>query len=505
MLEVRRSLLMKFYSNYSGGAYPLCDTQDMTTDERVTTLEAENAALRAENESLHQQVAQVAARLHELETQRATDSHTSSKPPSSDGWGRKLFGLRPQRGKKPGGQPGQRGHTLRLGDPPDRLVIHRPTCCAHCQPALDLLPAARSERPQGQDIPRRRLEVTEHRAEQVRCPACGQTTQAAFPSTVAAVVHYGPRLGALARYLLDGQLVPYARTCQLLADLLGCSFSVGTLARLVAQGARRLESQEAQIKTWLHHAAVIGNDETSLFVGSRRGWLHASSTPALTHYGLHAKGGSAGTDALGILPGYLGTSVHDSWCAYGTYACRHALCQAHQLRELTFWEEQEQQPWAADLKALLLEMHQAVQAAKAADQPHLAPEARSAYWARYHCLLAAGWAANPVLPSTGPPRRGRPKPSKAQNLLARFAQQEAAVFAFVDDFAVPFTNNQTERDIRLVKVQQKISGTFRTEPGAAAFCRLRGYLSTVRKQGHALLEPLVALCAGHPLPALSPT
>ena len=252
-------------------------------------------------------------------------------------------------------------------------------------------------------------------------------------------------------------------------------------------------------------AAVIGNDETGLYVGGKRHWLHVTCTSRLTHYATHEKRGQAALEAIGILPGYQGTSVHDGFCAYGAYPCRHALCNVHHLRELTFLWEQEHQSWAGALKHLLMEMYHAVQTAKTLAQTHLASAARAEFGRRYRDLLAQGRAANPVRLPTGPPRAGRRKQTKAQNLLDRLEAGAAAVFAFVDDFAVPFSNNQAERDIRMVKVQQKISGTFRSDPGAQAFCRIRGYLSTLRKQGHSLLETLYALCAGHALPALSPT
>jgi transposase len=466
----------------------------MTAEEQahLRQLEAENTALR-------EQVAALLARVQELEGRLAKASHNSSKPPASDGLARKTRSLRQKSGKQPGGQPGHPGVTLPLVEPPDAVVTHRPAACPHCQTPLDGLAVERVERRQVRDLPPVRLVVTEHRSERVRCPHCQALTPAVFPAGVEAPAQYGPGVRALAVYLSQQQLLPFARVRAVLSEVVGCPLSVGTVVSLGQRCARRLAPTEAATKTALQGARVLHTDETPVRVKGRWHWVHVSSTDRLTHYGLHAQRGAGATDALGILPGLRGTSVHDGWTAYWHYrACRHALCNVHHLRELTWVAEQLQQPWAQELKDLLVAMRAAVAQARAAGASQLAAEQRTRLVTRYGQLLCQGVAANP-LPPPGPPKRGRRKQSPVRNLLDRLFQHQDEVLAFLDDFAVPFDNNQAERDLRMLKVQQKISGTFRSEAGAAAFCRVRGVLSTLHKQGIALLAALCALFAGHTL------
>jgi transposase len=463
--------------------------------------EDEIAALQAENAHLRKQVEALGALVQELQARLAKDSHNSGKPPSSDGLGRKTRSLRRKSGKKPGGQIGHRGETLHLVHAPDAVVQHRPAVCSRCQTPLSEAAAVvvLRERRQVQDLPVVRLQITEHQALHVRCPACAHVSVGVFPAAAASRAQYGPRLRALAVYLLEQQLVPYARVRALLADLYGAQVSLGTLVRWVGQAAQTLEPVEAQIMAALRHAPVVHSDETGVRRAGALAWAHVASTPRLTQYAIHAKRGAAATEAIGILPGFTGVSVHDGWAPYRlNTTCRHALCNIHHLRELTFVEEQYHQGWAKDLKALLLEMKMAVEQARAQGEREIATAHRAAFRARYETLLAAGLAANPP-PERAARRRGRIKQSPARNLLERLWLNQEAVLAFLDDFTIPFDNNQAERDLRMLKVQQKVSGSFRSEGGAAAFARIRGYLSTLGKQGQALLAALEALFAGQPL------
>jgi transposase len=228
---------------------------------------------------------------------------------------------------------------------------------------------------------------------------------------------------------------------------------------------------------------------------------HVTSTSRLTHYAIHTKRGHEATDAIGILPNYGGVSMHDGWCSYDVYrSCRHALCNVHHLRELTFLEEQYHQAWAADMKALLREMKAATDHARTLGHVRLPPSEREDFIARYHALLETGLAANPP-PSDQerrPRQRGRLAQSPARNMLARLLLQRDEAVAFLDDLSIPFDNNQAERDLRGLKIQQKVSGCFRSDRGAAAYATIRGYLSTLRKQGHTLLVALEALFTGQP-------
>jgi transposase len=467
----------------------------MTLDReaRIAELEAENATLRERVEVLAAQVQQLQARL-------AKDSHNSGKPPASDGLRRKPKSLRKKSGKKPGGQLGHRGQTLPLAAIPDAVVEHRPAACDACGTPLDDAPLVVRERRQVHEVPPVRLHVTEHQRLQLRCPSCARVSAGAFPAEVASRVQYGPRLRALAVYLVQAQFLPFGRTEQLLADLFGVRLARGTVVGWVQQAARTLEPVETQITAALGRAAVLHSDETGVRRGGRLAWAHVASTTRLTHYAIHGKRGAEATDAIGILPAYTGVSVHDGWVGYRAYtACRHALCNVHHLRELTYLEEEYHQAWAGQLKELLQQMRAVAEHARAQGQRQLSRAQHAPLLARYRDLLASGLAANP--PPTGqrrPGQRGRLAQSPARNLLERLLLGQDQVLAFLDDLAIPFDNNQAERDLRGLKIHQKISGCFRSDTGAAAFARLRSYLSTLRKQGHALLAALETAFAGQP-------
>lgn len=476
----------------------------MTPEERIAALEAENARLREqvrELPALREQIELLAAQVAGLQARLAKDSHNSSKPPSSDGLRRKTKSLRTPSGKKPGGQLGHRGETLRLQATPDVVVEHRPAVCVHCQAPLRDAAVLVRERRQVQDLPPGRLVVTEHQALHLGCPHCQQVSVGAFPPEVPSRAQYGPQVRALAIYLVEEQLVPLGRVQALLSDLFAVQVGRGTLVAWVQQAAAVLAPVEDQIKAALRMAPVLHVDETGVRRGGQLAWAHVASTSRLTHYAIQAQRGSAATDTIGILPGFQGVSVHDGWASYQTYTgCRHALCNVHHLRELTFVEEVERQAWAKDLKELLLGMRAAADQARAHGWTQVPDRQRTAFRRQYRALLACARRANPP-PDTPrrPGQRGRQAQSPTRNLLARLTLHEDQVLAFLDDLTIPFDNNQAERDLRSFKIQQKISGCFRSDSGAVAYARIRGYLATLRKQGRALLAALEAVFAGHPL------
>jgi len=467
----------------------------MTPDEEIVALRAENARQR-------EQIAALLERVQELEGRLAKDSHNSGKPPSSDGLARKANrtkSLRRRSGKPSGGQLGHRGETLRLVAVPDAVIEHRPTVCSACHSVLDHAPVVLRERRQVREVPAVRLVVHEHQALHVRCPACQAVSVGTFPAEAPSRAQYGPRLRALCVYLVEQQLVPYARVRELLGDVFGARVSEGTLVAWVQQSAATLAPVDAALKAALVRAPVLHNDETGVRRAGSLAWAHVASTARLTHYAIHAQRGGAATEAIGILPQFTGVSVHDGWKPYRAYQrCRHALCNIHHLRELTFVEEQYHQRWATELKALLREMKGAVDWARASGLRRLPAASRDAFVTRYQALLATGHAANPP-PQRRPRQRGRVKQTPTQNLLERLWLGQDQVLAFLDDLTVPFDNNQAERDLRMLKVQQKISGCFRSDHGADTFACLRGYLSTLRKQGVALLAALETVAAGQPL------
>lgn len=468
----------------------------MTDQERIASLEAKVATLEA---SVRELLAENAA----LKRRLAQDSHNSSKPPASDGLGRRPRTTRRPSGKKPGGQPGHVGHTLELVAQPDATQAHVPAVCGQCHQPLDGVSGVVVERRQVHDVPPLRLEVTEHQALAVTCPACHAVTRGVFPDAVRAPAQYGPRVRALAVYVHHAHIVPQERTHEALADLFGCTLSDGSVARWVEQAGDALAPRVAQLADLVAAGSHQHADETGIRIGGKLHWLHVNSTRWLTHLAWHPKRGAAATAAIGIWPRFHGRATHDRWASYDAYRdCAHSLCGAHLLRELTLVAEQDGQPWAAALADLLREMDAAAHEWRLRGATGVPVEERNAWIAQYHDLLAQGFAAQPPPAVISPPRRrrGRPKQSPAKNLLDALLQHSERVLAFLDDLTIPFTNNQAERDLRMAKVQQKVAGTFRSETGATAYCRLRSYLATMRKQGRSLLEALTAVFVGSPLP-----
>jgi len=451
-----------------------------------------------------EQIEGLQERVKTLERQQAKDSHTSSLPPSSDRFVRPPKSLRHKSGKKVGGQQGHRGHHLRQVETPDEVLIHPVICCGQCHHDLHLLPANIPERRQVIDLPTKRLWITEHRVEEKQCPRCFHLTRASLPTPVKASAQYGTSIQTLATYLIEGQAVPYARTSHLLQELLGVQLSAGSIASFVTTCHQQLAEVEIRLKAALVKAPVLNQDETGLRVGVAGWWVHVCSTDRLTHDAAHPSRGRVALDAIGIAPKFRGTSVHDGLLSYQSYSFTQALCNVHHLRELTFVEEELKQAWARTMKDLLLEMKAEVEHAKAAGQHDLDGQILACFLRRYDELLTEGDLANPPPPV---PRKsdqskrtpGRPKQSLARTLLNRLSESKWAMLRFLLDFAVPFDNNLAERDLRMIKVQQKVSGCFRTEEGVVMFCRIRSYLSTLRKQGIKLVPALNHTFSGHPV------
>ena len=349
---------------------------------------------------------------------------------------------------------------------------HVPGRCGGCGADLATALIVGVEARQVFDLPPLRLGVTEHRAQPRRC-ACGSTTRAAFPEHVRAAACYGPGVRALVCYLCVHQHLPVDRAAQLLGDVLGASVATGTLAAVVAEGAAGLTGFIQAVRDRLATAPVAHFDETGARVAGRLNWVHSASTAGLSLFTVHPTRGKVAMDAAGVLPGFGGVAVHDGWAPYRRYQdITHALCGAHLLRELEAITDQTGQGWAAGMA-----------------------EPRTRLRARYERLLADGRAANPPPRTAG---RGRNRRSPAARLLARLEAHRDEVLRSLDDTRVPFDNNQGERDLRMVKLQQKISGCWRTLAGAEAFLALRSYVSTARKQAMNPLAVLRQLFEGRP-------
>lgn len=453
--------------------------------------------LLAELDEMKQIIKKQEERIATLEAQLKQDSHNSHKPPSSDGVKRTTKNVRPKSDRSPGAQRGHEGTTLKMVATPNHIVSHTVTSCSGCGRSLGRVKSKSYGRRQVFDIPTPQLEVTEHRCEIKECPHCGKTTAAAFPAGVTKAAQYGVNIKSIASYLMQYQLLPSERTQAALSDLFGCSVAEGTLFRWAEELHTKLEAPEQTIKEQLHQAPVLHSDETGLFCQAKLHWLHVNSTARLTHYGVHPKRGREAMDAIGILPTFRGTAIHDSWKPYFSYGCTHSVCNAHILRELTFAHEEDHQRWAKDMKQLLLRIQRSVGKARQRQQHSFSPRSLRHFERQYEQLLALAFRRNPRQRGS-PHQRGRKKQTKTRNLVERLRDYRAAVLAFMYDFRVPFTNNQAERDLRMVKVKQKISGTFRSLRGAEIFCRIRGYISTARKNAMAGFDALRRAFTGNP-------
>jgi len=438
------------------------------------------------------------------------NSRNSSRPPSSDGYGKppakKNRSLRGRSERKPGGQEGHEGAHLERVEVPDAEVLHQPEACDGC--GSDLTGAKRikngEESRQVFDLPEEIvLRVIAHVAVNRLCGGCRQISTGSFPAGVDAPVQYGPELRALGVYLHVFQHIPYDRARQLIFDMTGAEISTGSLKAWVDQAAAGLADFDDELLRHLKRSAVVHFDETGARIAGRLGWVHSASTETLTRYTSHAKRGCLAMDAAGVLPGFTGVAVHDGWKPYRAYAgAIHALCAGHHLRELLAAQEVGQ-VWASGMSCLLLDGNDAVDQAKtAAGLTALTEAALGELHASYRSVIALGYEENPGL-AEGAARRI--KRTKAQNLLLRLDEREDEALRFAHDFRVPFTNNLCEQDIRMVKLQQKISGCWRTEQGAERYLRVRSYISTARKQGQRPLTVLAQLTAGQAwLPAPAP-
>ena len=457
-------------------------------------------------EGLRSEIAALKQEVADLRRQLGKDSHNSSKPPSSDGLGKKpriagsLRGATGSSEKKSGGQVGHKGDTLRRTETPNIVEKHTMATCAHCRAKLRASMITGIEKRQVFDLPEPRLEVTEHQAQIYSCAHCHGTTKAAFPEGVISAVQYGARVKAAAIYLNMQQLIPEDRVAEVMGDLFGARLLCpASVAAWGAAKAEELKPLTAHIASRIAQAPVRHLDETGFRIGGKTQWLHSASTLALTHYRVTEKRGAVPTTLTG------GIIVHDHFKSYYTLLnVKHALCNAHHLRELKALIEIEKEPWAKRMYRVFLKANKAVKRAAEKEMTALPDCVMRRIMRLYDGLVSLGLAFHerqpPLLRRAG--ARGKIPHRPGHNLLIRFRDFKDDVLRFAFNFNVPFTNNQAEQDIRMMKVKMKISGGFRTSDGAKTFAALRSVISTARKQGwnilHTLTKPAKNLIADLP-------
>jgi transposase len=460
--------------------------------DNTARLEAMIVALQTQIEQQLTTIAALQARNAELERRLGLNSSNSGKPPSSDGLKKppvRVSSLRERSGKKTGGQQGHPGKTLKRVEAPDATIDHFPQSCSGCGGALTGATVTGHTARQVFDLPEPRpLIVTEHRAHVCLCGHCGAETRAAFPDDVTAPVQYGARIAAVVVYLLHYQLLPEKRLAALMADLFGVCLATATIAGMSRACAARFGGLAAAVRDHVAAAAVKHMDETGFRIGGKTRWLHIASTVWLTFYRVSPKRGS-------LLENVLGIVVHDHWKPYYTLkGVLHALCNAHHLRELQALVEIEKEDWARQMQRLLRRACHATNLAREQGVT-LSPRFVALVERCYDAILAEGLAfheAQPALISTAKKRRGRVPRRTGHNLLLRLHSRRLDVLRFLSDPTVPFTNNLAERDGRMMKLRQKISGGFRSVEGAEDFAVIRSLLSTARKQGWDILQALAS-------------
>ncbi len=460
-------------------------------------LREENKALKKENATLKEEITALKTEVKELKSRLNMDSHNSSKPPSSDGLKKKPKNLRIPSEKPSGGQPGHSGNHLKFEENPDEVMSLPLHTCIRCHRSLDGQELSGKEIAQIVDIPKPELHVKEIQAPIIICPDCGMVNNASFPPGIQAGTQYGAGVKSFMVYLNQYQHLPYERACEVFTEIYGHSISEGTLCNSICECASSLEEFENQLKGFLRCSWVIHCDETGVQIKDKRNWMHVASTPFLAYYFVHAGRGKEAIDAMGILPSFEGTAVHDFWGGYKKYPCSHSFCNGHLLRELIFARDEDSSKNAACMIDCLMDIKEVVDVAKAEGPESLPREEQKLLQNRYDEVVREWEACIPQDPVVFG-KRGRKKQSKTKNLLDRLSDHSPEVLRFMYDFRVPFDNNLAERDLRMMKLKEKISGLFRSIEGARNFCRIRSYIQTVKKNGLNILEALKNAFLGIP-------
>jgi transposase len=443
-------------------------------------------------ETLVDRINALEERVAKLEGQINKNSHNSHKPPSSDTFKKIPVNHRKKSDRKSGGQPGHPGTTLHMTDHPNTVINCSINEFCDCGFNLSGVDPFDVERRQEFDIPDLRPRVTEYQAAKKRCPKCGRIHKGQFPADIKATVQYGNKTKAAALYLTHYQLVPQERTTEIFENLFSLPISEGSLNSFTQIAHDGLEKTEQVIVENITNAEVVHFDETGLYVDKKRCWLNVAGTKLFTRYFYHPRRGREAMDAAGILPHFTGKAIHDAYRSYFTYdQCDHGLCNVHHGRDLIFETQQCKQKWSAEMKDHLLNIKESVERAKEKNFQGLTKKEIASFEKQYDEIIRHGYKENPKANKVKPlGKRGRQAQSSSLNLLDHLKKYKVETLRFMHDFNVPFENNQAERDGRMIKVQQKISGCFRSTDGATRFCRIRSYISTIKKHGYNIFDSL---------------
>ena len=433
-------------------------------------------------------IEQLTARISELETRLNQNSNNSSKPPSSDGLNKPpAKSLRQKTGRKPGGQVGHKGHGLKLEREPDEVVTVNPIECDKCGFNLSMEPMQHADTRYVYDIVIE-VKLVQYIIQKAICPQCKSITVGSPPPECKGTQNYGNAIRALCVVMTNYANVSIDKTRKILRDLLDIPISGGTIKTIQRECAAKTSDAIKEIKKHLLASPTLGVDETGCRIAGKTQWIHVASNSKYTLLSVHGKRGREGIESGGIVSEYEGTLIHDCWSPYfGFDKCKHALCVAHLMRELIALIESGQ-VWATDMLELLLEMKNVVDRYKDNDKTELSNYYRNKFAQRYDEILSS--AKQEIVPST------TRKKSKAENLLIRLEKYQIEIIRFTEDFDVPFDNNQAERDIRNVKVKQKVSGCHRTEDDARDYANTASVIGTVIKLGKSVVGAVRGLFDG---------
>jgi len=466
--------------------------EKLDRDQLITLL----LAAFKQNYLLEQKIIEHTRKITELESRLNQNSSNSSKPPSSDGYSKPVpKSQRKKSGKKPGGQHNHQGHGKSMADKVTETVLITPDACPCCGENLENVAGHKTDTHYVMEMPPITVNVIEYINEEKTCPTCGKHIAIEFPYEAKATQQYGPNLKAFIVLLAETGMVAMKRLVEILDAVSGIKISSGTIVNTIEKCAKSLEKPVETIKEAIKTAEVGHFDETGMRSQGILKWLHTASTVRLTYLEMNRKRGKEALDDIGILSDFKGTAVHDCYASYWNYDCVHSLCNAHLLRELIFIDETTGQRWAKEMIKLIFEIKNAVEINRDYGMTFLLKDELTEYIKKYKKIVKEGLKENPEQ-SKPEGRRGRAKQTKARLLLLRLYEHKDKYLRFANDFNCPFTNNLAERDIRVAKIKQKVSGCFRSDKGERGFATIYSFIQTLKKNGISVYDELAKVFKG---------